>query len=332
MKYTIQKIPAFLVFTFSLLHLALQGQMRKVYVDAGNSSSRAITKLSFHTPSTGYIASTDPLQHWIGFTTDSGRTIIKRTIRIDNVNYNGQSVNLTFGFYINGVKAFDQNNLIVYGDYGFVPAILYSTDGGLNYSLVYHFQFAFVPASSVEDMIFPQGNSIGYAVTADQVLKTIDGGHSWLPVKTDAGRNFKYIEAVDNNNLFAFTANNITGKMYKTTDGGTTWQEVITPAASTIFYSYFVTASKGWLVMRDNDKQLGKVYYSSNGGNTWALKNNMLITPFLCQKMKFINDSTGFAVGGFNTYKTTDSGRVWEPIPRNNNFSYLGYGYNDIQL
>ncbi|MBO9633018.1 MAG: VCBS repeat-containing protein [Chitinophagaceae bacterium] len=47
--------------------------------------------------------------------------------------------------------------------------------------------------------------------------------------------------------------------------------------------------------------------------------------------MRFINDSTGYALGDlFSVLKTTDSGKIWEPLPRENNFSYLGYSHNDL--
>src|SRR4051812_39870410 len=91
-------------------------QMRQIYSDLV-STSNDIRKLSFYSPSTGYVASTGAPDDWIGFTSDSGRTLIKRYITNTNVNYNGYSVNLTFGFGIQGVKAFSQDTVIVYGDY-----------------------------------------------------------------------------------------------------------------------------------------------------------------------------------------------------------------------
>ena len=154
------------IFTLLILfHTSAIAQMRELYRD-GQTISNTFQKLSFYTPSTGYIAAFD--QNWptVCFTSDSGRTLIKRKITINNVNFNGNSVNLTFGFYLKGVKAFDQNNLIAYGDYGLVPAILRSTDGGLNYTLVYHSQFdPLLPNSSLMDMVFPQNDAIGYAAS-----------------------------------------------------------------------------------------------------------------------------------------------------------------------
>ena len=96
------------------------GQMRQVYLD--NVAGNEIYKSSFLTPSTGYVAFRD----WVGYSVDSGRTFIKKFITTGNVNYNGNSVNLTFGFGISGVHAFNQNRIVVYGHYGLVPSILLS--------------------------------------------------------------------------------------------------------------------------------------------------------------------------------------------------------------
>src|SRR4030095_15097041 len=99
-----------------LFYLLISGysnaQMRQVYID-NIEPDNEIFKLSFYSASEGYVAFRD----WIGYTTDSGRTFTKKYITLSNVNYNGYNVNLTFGFYINGVKAFTQNTILAYGHY-----------------------------------------------------------------------------------------------------------------------------------------------------------------------------------------------------------------------
>ena len=118
-------------FVLLLLLLASQknmAQMRQVYVDVEENNH--VVKTYFYSPSEGYVA----FEHWIGYTTDSGRTYTKKYITNSNVNYNNYSVNLLFGFEINGVIAFNQNTLLVYGSYDNVPSILYSTNGGNSFS------------------------------------------------------------------------------------------------------------------------------------------------------------------------------------------------------
>src|SRR5205085_8337038 len=207
------------------------------------------SKLSFYTASTGYVASTGAPDDWIGFTTDSGRTFIKRYITNTNVNYNGYSVNLTFGFGIQGVKAFSQDTVIVYGDYGLVPAILYSTNGGISYILIFHSQAGGTYFHEVYDMVFPQNNNIGYAVDGFRILKSTDKGQSWSISATDYSAPFDGLDGIDNSNVFAFSRDDngtFSGKLVKTTNAGSSWQLVTIPDPH-IHSVDFITASKGWL-------------------------------------------------------------------------------------
>src|SRR5688572_14497166 len=76
-------------------------QMRQVFVDNSDEDNH-VTKVSFYAPNEGFVA----FKKWIGYTTDSGRTFQRKYITMNNVNFNGYPVNLTFGFEVMGVKAF----------------------------------------------------------------------------------------------------------------------------------------------------------------------------------------------------------------------------------
>ncbi|HEX6430494.1 MAG TPA: IPT/TIG domain-containing protein, partial [Niastella sp.] len=301
--------------------------MRQLSVDATDGMNE-VQEFSFYAPSEGYVA----FSKYIGFTTDSGRTFTRKYITFSNVNYNTYPVNLTFGFGIKGVKAFNQDTIIVYGDYGIVPSILYSTDRGNSFTLVYHDRYdVFAFKSGITSMIFPQDHTIGYAVEADRILKTTDKGRNWFVVRLDVDRYYDHVVAIDNNNVFAFSTDYSSNKLFKTNNGGSTWIEVTVPPGQ-IVYTHFLTAVKGWLIMK-NDDQLGVVYYTSNGGITWEQKNDPKVTPFYSSKFRFVNDSTGYGIAGlFSVYKTTDSGKVWQQLPRDNNYTYLNYNHNDIQV
>jgi len=87
-----------------LLVITVKGQMRQVYVD-NIQPGNELLKLSFYSANEGYAG----FDYWVGYTTDTGRTFSKKYITNSNVNYNGYSVNITFGFSIAGVKAFSSN-------------------------------------------------------------------------------------------------------------------------------------------------------------------------------------------------------------------------------
>jgi len=313
-----KSLPTYYKFlTYSLLILFLlsasmsHSQLRQMSLD-NIEPDNEIYKISFYSPSEGYIGCRD----WIGYTSDSGHTISKKFITLSNVDYNGYfSVNLTFGFGISGVKAFNQNTLVVYGDYGLVPAILYSTNGGNNFKLIYHSQFSATELrTGIMDMIFPQNNAIGYAVDADRILKTTDQGQTWTTVRTDPGSYFEHLEAVDNNNVYALSKDFYSSKLLKTSNAGTSWQVVNKPAGQ-IRSAYFLTTSKAWVSVYDNSA--GKLYATTNGGSSWILQNDPQLASFTFEKMKFLNDSTGYAIGDevFTVYKTTTNGKIWEALP-----------------
>lgn len=322
----------FLCLTLSLVSFLSYSQMRQIYSNLSTPND-IIKKISFYSPSQGYIASTGNSFDWVGYTADSGRTFIKREITLANVDYNGYSVNLTFGFSINGVVAFDQNNLIVYGDYGLVPAILKSDNGGLSYLLVHHQQIGPTTFSSLFHVVFPQTNQTGYAADGFNIYKTSNGGTTWTRVYAGSTFSIAQIDALDNTTVYAFSDDESgtapTGKLIKTTNAGLTWTQVTIPDFR-LYAADFITPDKGWINVYPNTDSL-LVYYTSNGGVNWTKKNVASVNPIGMQKMKFINDSTGYAITYlFNTYKTSDSGRVWEPLPRDNNFSYLNYGHYDL--
>jgi PKD repeat protein/photosystem II stability/assembly factor-like uncharacterized protein len=291
--------------------------MRQVYLD--NAADNQIKKISFYNEYEGYIA----FQNWIGYTQDSGKTFTKKYISTGNVDYNNYQVNLTFGFSIGGVQAFSKDTIITYGHYGFVPAILYSTDQGNTFKLVFHSSYNGQPQldDGIKSIAFPETHSTGFAIDGYRVLKTVNGGLTWVVLRNESFTSLQFL----NSNLGFVTASN---KVSKTINSGATWTPLTVPPEE-IASSFFLTENNGWLnTYKDG---VGKVYFTSNGGNSWTLMSSTAYSSIVSAKMHFINDSTGYAVqGAFQIYKTTDSGRVWERAERLNNYEYLGYTHNDL--
>lgn len=320
------------ILSLLLFMLSVSGysQMRAVYTDGVEGNE--IHKISFYSEKEGFVAFRD----WIGFTSDSGRTFTHKAITLANVDYNGYwDINLTFGFWINGVKAFDKNTIIVYGDYGLVPAILYSVNGGTSFKLVYHDQYDPLSLTGgITDMVFPQNANTGYAIDADRVLKTTNKGLTWSPVTIKPRSYFSYLDGPNDNTVYAFTSGILQNKLLKTSDGGNNWQTVSIPNVTDgmLFYATFLDSNTGWLTMTGSNGE-GYVYKTINGGTSWTLQNNPLAASFAGIRMKFIDSNTGYALSGlFTVYKTSDGGAIWEPLRRNNSFTYLNYSHNDLHF
>jgi len=319
-KFLIKTLLVFiyLSFVFNQAH----SQLKQVYKD-GNEDNE-VRKICFYSKTEGYIAFKD----WIGYTTDGGLSFQKKRITVTNVNYNGFAANLTFGFSISGIKAFDKSNLIVYGDYGLVPAILTSADGGETFKLVFHQQSSNTKFSHMVDMVFPDNGSIGYAADEDRVLKTSNKGQTWAEIyrSTDAG--YKQIESFG-----TFVAVIGYGEIVRSVNSGTSFAKTNLPtsfSSAVIRSASHLSTSKIWLNFQNAD---GYIYYSADGGATWSLKNNPENDPQLFEKLKFFDDNVGYGLGAdYTMYKTSNGGKNWEPLPRDNSFSYLGYTHYDAQF
>jgi photosystem II stability/assembly factor-like uncharacterized protein len=286
--------------------------MQQVFVDSDNNNS--VRKIQFLSESEGFVA----FDKWIGYSKDSGRTFTRKFVTTSNVNYNGYGVNLTFGFAIKGVYAFSNSWLLVYGHYGFVPAILSSTDGGNSFTLVY--QADTNPAylyRGVLDMFF--SGYTGYAVTDDRVLKTTNRGLSWATVCVNNNADFLHLNFFDGVKGIAVAQS----KILKTLNGGSSWQSISTPL-DYIRSASFLNDQKGWLSIG------GLIYRTTTGGNSWEKMNNE-DAPVAGTVLRFQNDSIGYTNGDtYTLLKTTDGGKYWQKLRRTNRFSYLGYIHESL--
>lgn len=315
-----------LICTLSLV-TSTRAQMRLIYYDTLQDDNH-INKICMLDAAEGYIAFT----RFIGYTTDSGRHYNKKFITLANVDYNGFAPNLTFGFGIRGVVALSRDTILAYGDYGFVPSILYSTNGGNTYKLIYHDQFN--PQQlryGIADMVFPGNGAVGYAVDCDRILKTTDRGRNWVQVYAQADRFLQRISAPDRSTVYVFGTEISRDVLLRTTNAGSSWATVNQPNADRLSFAFFLTPTKGY-IRKVNANYKAGLYFTNNGGGSWRLMNNVenIPTP-QGEDMIWLNDSTAYALGDtYNTYKTTDSGKIWEYLPRDNNYEYLAYNHENL--
>jgi photosystem II stability/assembly factor-like uncharacterized protein len=316
LKKLFKLIPFLLLFIFFAPRVS--AQFHQVHIEPTVNNA---VRVSFYAPNEGFVA----FDTYIGYTTDSGKTYIQKKITTSNVDYSGNPVNLTFGFKINGVKAFDKNSIFVFGDYGFQPTILRSTDGGNTFKIVFFIAVDLTTSTpTLTDLVFPQNDNVGYAFYSNTIVKTTDGGVTWAVNKQTDNGYIASLQFLDDNVGFCYGLGNT---YLKTTDGGATWVHNNKPAG-TLNSGYFLTTSIGWICNTD-----GTVYNTKDGGNTWTQQNTAPLPAITISKMQFVNDSTGYAIAqGFEIYKTSNSGKIWERLPRNNTYHYLGFSLTDFQL
>ena len=171
---------------------------------------------------------------------------------------------------------------------------------------------------NLEDIQFIDANN-GWAVGWDNtILKTTDGGQTWVTKRSIVKGPFIYgVYFWDANKGWAAEDN---GSILSTTDGGETWSEKSTSAPYLIDFD-FVDANNGWAF-----GGLGAILHTTDGGTHWTSQNTKQGNDFYAGK--FFNADTGVAVGYLGRcIRTTDGGNTWQQTS-----SYLAESFDDLSF
>lgn len=121
------------------------------------------------------------------------------------------------------------------------------------------------------------------------------------------------------------------GVILHTIDGGKHWERQVTGTRASLRSVQFLTPFVGWAVGREELPygmgSVGVILFTNDGGLEWKrqLSNTL---PGLNQ-VRFVDEKTGFLFGDgndpfpFGIFKTTDSGKTWEPVPGPRTTSWL---------
>jgi photosystem II stability/assembly factor-like uncharacterized protein len=169
------------------------------------------------------------------------------------------------------------------------------------------------------DMYFFNENK-GVAVGNDgKIIKTNDGGATWLTVPAGTNQSIRSVEFLNEKIGWAGS----TGCLLKTNDGGATWSVVAAPAgipAARIIYSVsFSNENDGIAVCQGGGANGGFVLVTNDGGITWEGKTLAAVTGLAAitdlRHVAWYNSTTAYAVGATGTViKTTDKGATWNRV------------------
>lgn len=155
---------------------------------------------------------------------------------------------------------------------------------------------------------FPGHGLIGYAMSTTGLMKTTDGGDSWGIVAQVGGNQMSCPDA--NTVVIAGGGGNVA----RSGDGGRTWTTTIIPGrysfGNNLVALHMATSQIGYVAGEDNS--LGQVLArTADGGRTWQVNSNTSMNGL--RHFNFVNASTGFATSAYRgVYKTTDSGQSWQ--------------------
>ena len=255
------------------------------------------------------ITALDTSYCWIG--TESG-SICKTS----NGGYNWTLQFSLTGSFADGIKMFDQNYGIYYGDptgAGQPHQWRFTTDGGTNWLLSPNAPLALANEAGLLNAwdwtdtgkYWISTGNFTSGITSNRSFKTVNGftGGGWTSTKltgtgNSTGLYFSSIAFTDNNN--GMTASNGTGStVRKTTDGGSTWVTVPNPPGVSNFIPFNMCGLKDgsnliYLMLYTN---ANKCYKTSDYGTTWIQETVPSQASSSIRLMKFINPNLGFAGG-----------------------------------
>ncbi|PCH66640.1 MAG: hypothetical protein COC01_07545 [Bacteroidetes bacterium] len=189
--------------------------------------------------------------------------------------------------------------------------ILKTTDGGLSWDTT-------IISSLLPISIHFPSNDTGYvAGSGDSVLKTVDAGQTWAPLKI--GEPVNSIFFLDNQIGYASRMNNII--LIKTTDGGLNWFEDTTIPNLGGSQVFFPSPNTGYIIAG------WAIFKTTDGGSNWSksfidITDTTMTTDTSYESIFFVNETLGFIGGSiaietpfFTNYgviaKTTDGGLTW---------------------
>ena len=183
--------------------------------------------------------------------------------------------------------------------------IVFSDDHGVSW------QQASVPTMQMLTAVNFSSEKVGYAVGHDAiVLKTDDGGETWLQVYVDREATVPLLDVWFEDNLHGFAVGAY-GYIIETVDGGQSWDFIDDRVANDdeFHYNAINDDGQGNLFLAG---EAGILYRSSDAGKTWTT----LSSPYEGSWFGVSGDDGQVLVHGLrgNIYQSQDQGETWQPL------------------
>jgi photosystem II stability/assembly factor-like uncharacterized protein len=190
-----------------------------------------------------------------------------------------------------------------------------------------------VPEGKSTRYVFFTDMKKGYILCTDNtILKTVNGGDSWLEYNTGTDLPLYSLFFLSENIGFAAGGeSDCYGSgctpqgsiILKTVNGGENWERQVTPAKGELYSVSFIDNNIGFAV------GAGLHIKTNNGGTSW--EEFTIDNTGVMKKVFFLNNQTGFLCGLFNNlFKTIDGGQSWINLTEQNattirHFKYIQF-------
>ncbi len=165
----------------------------------------------------------------------------------------------------------------------------------------------------------------GYIAGYDYILRTNDGGDTWLDISPDstlAFWNYHYIAEDKQGNIWISALH--ASFLYEYFPDSNSYKKVYSTGLQTIEKIQFTSPERGYLMgSTDGNWWEPNLYTSIDSGKHWnkVIWKNAVFAGFW--DIEFLDDSTAIATNGNNVYKTTNYGVNWTKMLANDPFHLI---------
>jgi photosystem II stability/assembly factor-like uncharacterized protein len=162
--------------------------------------------------------------------------------------------------------------------------------------------------------------NVGYIGGENILLKSIDGGLSWVEMKLPARMNVMDISFFDEQNGLLISEN---GEIFRSANGGESWSVPSYP--NNLALNKIVHIDEDRLIISGDN---GLMLRSTNGGISWVIIN--LPSSASIRQVFFVDNNLGYAVTSeAEILKTYDKGENWEMYPSGFDISLNALHFTD---
>jgi len=316
---------------------AVGGQVILKTTDAGNTweplpdiAGYNPEKVCFVTPLIGYMVASYSLTNQRVFKTQDGGLTWEIVLAANGYNLDISFQNADTGYAFQaGYRVYVTTNGGMDWDVVFTPGYIDSSygrsifadfnkvwlTGGSNPSVVHYSNNMgdtwiqqFPSGPTYQDLLATEfvTENIGWAAGNNgTVIKTIDGGISWMSQNTGINQNLTDIQFLDENTGWIVGD---TGTILFTQNGGTEWALQNVPVNENLIDVSFVNENTGWVISNNS------LLKTSNGGTNWDIISIYQSSGFI-NSVCFTSQEEGWLLGILDEneglFHTTDGGFSW---------------------
>ena len=225
---------------------------------------------------------------------------------------------------LNAIDFCDSMNGIIVGHYNYLlseNSILKTTDGGLNWTKMVisnpQGELLDVKFIDLQNIIIVGGNDDYFGGRDPIVLRSSDGGETWMNISSQFPRGLNSISYYNSNTAVCA---GFAGGMYKTTDSGYNWTKLYSGFLSDFGQLCTFDTSGFYTIGTDFPANQLILLYTDNGGEVWQTKNapSVLYSGYI----DFLDADYGMISGNNLIFYTLDGCNTWHQgtTPPNSSF------------